>query len=74
MIHDSFGAPFAQCGEVFNSTREEFVELMSTDLLANWTAEVTADLPAAAKEKLPELPKYGSLNLNNVRDSLFAWF
>jgi DNA-directed RNA polymerase len=74
MIHDSFGAPFAQCGEVFNSTREEFVELMSTDLLANWTAEVTADLPAKAKEKLPELPKYGSLNLNNVRDSLFAWF
>jgi DNA-directed RNA polymerase len=74
MIHDSFGAPFAQCGDVFNATREEFVSLMSADLLESWTTEVTADLTPAGKASLPELPAYGSLDLNEVRDSLYAWF
>jgi DNA-directed RNA polymerase len=74
MIHDSFGAPFAQCGEVFRSTREQFVELMSGDLLRDWTEAVTAGLSAEGKAKLPNLPEYGDLDLNAVRDSVYAWF
>jgi DNA-directed RNA polymerase len=74
MIHDSFGAPYAQCGLVFSATRDEFVQLMSTDLLANWTAEVTADLSIVGKERLPEIPAYGSLDLEKVRDSGYAWY
>lgn len=74
MIHDSFGAPFAQCGTVFDSTREQFVELMSGDLLRDWTEAVTAGLSAESKDKLPSLPEYGDLDLSAVRDSVYAWF
>lgn len=74
MIHDSFGAPFAQSDEVFKTTRDQFVELMSTDLLRNWTEEVSAVLTSEQREKLPELPQYGELDLNAVRDSGYAWF
>lgn len=74
MIHDSFGAPFAQCGEVYESTREQFASLMSSDLLRAWTEQVTAALSPEARETLPELPEYGSLDLASVRDSGFAWF
>jgi DNA-directed RNA polymerase len=74
MIHDSFGAPFAQCDEVFRSTREQFAELMSGDLLREWTEHVIAGLPEGARAKLPSLPEYGDLDLNAVRDSVYAWF
>jgi DNA-directed RNA polymerase len=73
MVHDSFGAPFAQCGEVFRSTREQFINLMSNDLLAKWTADVTAPLSTEAKAKLPPLPEYGDLDLSGVTESLYAW-
>lgn len=74
MIHDSFGAPFAHSDEVFNTTRDQFVELMSTDLLRNWAEEVTAVLTPEQREKLPELPQYGELDLSAVRESGYAWF
>lgn len=74
MVHDSFGAPFAQCETVFKSTREQFINLMSPDLLARWTEQVTASLSAEAKAKLPPLPQYGDLDLSNVRESIYAWF
>jgi DNA-directed RNA polymerase len=74
MIHDSFGAPFAQCQDVFDTTREQFIELMSGDLLRQWTEDVTALLSPEGKAKLPSLPEYGELDLNEVRDSVYAWF
>ncbi|CAI8961512.1 MULTISPECIES: DNA-directed RNA polymerase [Burkholderia] len=74
MIHDSFGAPFAQCGEVFRSTREQFIELMSPDLLRSWTDDVVAALTDEQREALPEVPKYGALDLHVVRESIYAWF
>lgn len=74
MIHDSFGAPFEAIGKVFDSTREQFVELMSGDLLRDWTESVTAGLSAESKDKLPSLPEYGDLDLSAVRQSVYAWF
>lgn len=74
MIHDSFGAPFAQCDDVYAATREEFVGLMGDDLLSRWTADVTAGLDDETKSKLPPLPAYGTLDLGAVRDSQYAWF
>ncbi|KVT57927.1 DNA-directed RNA polymerase [Burkholderia ubonensis] len=74
MIHDSFGAPFAQCGDVFRSTREQFIELMSPDLLRSWADDVTASLPDEQRAPLPELPGYGELDLGVVRESVYAWF
>ncbi|MFL9902153.1 DNA-dependent RNA polymerase [Paraburkholderia fungorum] len=74
MIHDSFGAPFAEIEKVFSATREQFVELMSGDLLRDWTEAVTAGLSAEGKAKLPNPPEYGDLDLNAVRDSVYAWF
>ncbi|KVV54046.1 DNA-dependent RNA polymerase [Burkholderia cepacia] len=74
MIHDSFGAPFAQCGEVFRSTREQFIELMSPDLLRSWTDGVVAALTDEQREALPEIPEYGALDLSVVRESIYAWF
>lgn len=74
MIHDSFGAPFAQCGEVFRSTREQFITLMSPDLLRRWANDVTAALTDAQRAGLPELPSYGDLDVGVVRESVYAWF
>ncbi|MEX3555439.1 MAG: DNA-directed RNA polymerase [Burkholderia gladioli] len=74
MIHDSFGTPLAQCEEVFRSTREQFIELMSPDLLRRWTEDVTAALTDEQRETLPELPSYGTLDLSVVRESAYAWF
>lgn len=74
MIHDSFGAPFAQCGEVYESTREQFARLMTPDLLGRWTEQVTAVLTPEQKEKLPSLPEYGTLDLQQVKESIYAWF
>ncbi|KVT22994.1 DNA-directed RNA polymerase [Burkholderia ubonensis] len=74
MIHDSFGAPFAQCGDVFRSTREQFIELMSPDLLRSWADDVTAALTDDQRAALPELPGYGELDLGVVRESVYAWF
>ncbi|CAJ0898192.1 hypothetical protein R6138_04189 [Ralstonia thomasii] len=74
MVHDSFGAPFAQCDAVYATTRDTFIELMSSDLLDEWTQQVTAPLTEAQRSKLPMLPTYGELDLNAVRDSVFAWF
>lgn len=74
MIHDSFGAPFAQCGEVFSSTREQFIELMSPDLLRSWTEDVVSSLTDEQRAALPEPPSYGGLDLSVVRESIYAWF
>jgi DNA-directed RNA polymerase len=74
IIHDSSGAPFAQCGEVFRSTREQFVQLMTPDLLRKWTEDVTAMLPEEYRVALPERPGYGELDLSGVMESVFAWF
>jgi DNA-directed RNA polymerase len=74
MIHDSFGAPFADIDKVFRSTREQFVNLMSADLLQNWTDEVTVNLTDEQKATLPSIPEYGSLKLEAVRDSVYAWY
>lgn len=75
MIHDSFGAPFAQCGDVFDATRETFVELMSVDRLDAWTQQVAGPIYGApTADKLPALPPRGTLDLSAVRDSTYAWF
>lgn len=74
MVHDSFGAPFAQCQDVFDVTRDEFVALMSGDMLRTWTEQVTEELTPEQREKLPPVPEYGTLDLNAVRESGYAWF
>lgn len=53
MVHDSFGAPFAQCDDVYAATRAMFVELMSADLLDAWTQQVAAPLTQEQRDKLP---------------------
>lgn len=74
MVHDSFGAPLAQCSDVFEITREEFVRLMSRDLLREFTEQVTASLSDAGRAALPPVPEYGDLDLEAVRESLYAWY
>jgi DNA-directed RNA polymerase len=73
MVHDSFGVPFRDRGLAFDSTRAEFGRLMSGDLLRDWTDEVTADLTDEQREKLPEPPERGELDLEEVKKSWFAW-
>jgi DNA-directed RNA polymerase len=59
---------------VFDASREQFARLMSRDLLADWTEQVTAILTPEQKEKLPSLPEYGALHLDQVKESIYAWF
>lgn len=50
------------------------IGLMSSDLLRKWTEDFSADFPETDYGALPELPEYGDLDLERIRDSVYAWF
>jgi DNA-directed RNA polymerase len=74
MIHDSFGVHAADVTLLNAVLREAFVEQYTPDLLARFRDEVVEQLTAAAPEmveRVPPLPKKGSLDLDAVKNSEF---
>lgn len=73
MIHDSYGTHAADAPALANILREAFVEMFSDNILLNWTNEVLQILPKQEDKKkkvtIPELPSFGSLDLEQVLDS-----
>lgn len=73
MIHDSYGTHAADAPALANILREAFVEMFSDDILQSWSEEVLQILPKQEdkrkKIEIPELPVFGTLNLQEVLES-----
>lgn len=73
-VHDSFGC-LANRARRFNEIiREQFVEMYQThDVLSEVLEQAKRDLTQANWHKLPELPEYGSLNIEDVKNATYAF-
>ena len=70
MIHDSYGTTVAQAGQLFSIVRECFIKMYTDhDVLAEFAEE----MKPFVNEELPPLPSKGSFDINQVKDSLYAF-
>jgi DNA-directed RNA polymerase len=73
MIHDSYGVHACDTPLLAEALRVAFVEQYSSDVLATFRDEIVNQLVSSGAdklvEKMPPLPKYGTLDLNVILDS-----
>ena len=67
MIHDSFATHSNNCETLASSLRDSFADMFSEDILANLRKE----WQKMSDEPLPELPSYGSFDVNTLRSSKY---
>lgn len=74
LIHDSFATNAAQTGRFFDIIREAMVEMYENycpfEVIYQ---EAYAALSDEGRAKLPPVPKKGSLDLNGIKESLYAF-
>lgn len=74
MIHDSYGCHAGDGDIMFNTVREVFVETYtSRDVLQELHDHVATILSPRMLKKLQDPPKKGSLDLEKVKESLYAF-
>lgn len=74
MIHDSYGCPAGHGDIMFNTVREVFVDTYTkNDVLQDLHDHVQNLLSAKVVEKLPEVPSKGNLDLDLVKQSMYAF-
>lgn len=74
LIHDSFGTIPAHAGAMFKAVRETMVETYeNADVLAEFRNEFMDQLHETQLEKMPELPRPGSLDIRLILQSDFAF-
>lgn len=74
MIHDSYGAPAGHGDIMFTTVREVFVNTYSeNDVLQDLHDHIENLLSPKKAEKLPTTPKKGNLNLELVKESMYAF-
>lgn len=71
MIHDSFGVHACDVDELQYVIRDEFIKLYSDNQLAAFTVSQLNIISESAHKDLPDLPEYGDLDLEEVRDADF---
>jgi DNA-directed RNA polymerase len=74
MIHDSYGTLAADTGKLAYWLREAFIQQYTeSNVLEGFYNEIKEQLKNSENlvDKLPELPEMGSLDLQQVRDSLY---
>lgn len=72
MIHDSYGAPIAQADIMFQTVRDQFVKMYEKNDIFQQFLD-NAKNYIKNETDLPELPKKGTLNLNDIKKSLYAF-
>jgi DNA-directed RNA polymerase, mitochondrial len=73
-VHDSFGCLPSQAGRFRQIIREEFIRLYRDhDVLRDILEQAKADLPPEEWHRLPPLPEYGSLDLEEIRHAEYAF-
>lgn len=74
LIHDSFGTIPAKAGAMFRAVRETMVETYeNNDVLADFRDQFMEQLHESQLEKMPALPKAGTLDLRLILQSDFAF-
>lgn len=71
MVHDSFGTHAADIGELGYILREQFVRLYSFDILKDLQQQFVSQVPTEVAATFPELPEYGTLDINEVMESMY---
>ncbi|WP_196599052.1 DNA-directed RNA polymerase [Pectinatus frisingensis] len=72
MIHDSFGTDIAHAGSLYKTIRQEFIGLYKDqNHLENFLNDVKYLI--ADDAEIPELPKFGNLNIDNIANSDFCF-
>lgn len=74
MIHDSYGTHAGKADIMFKTVRDVFVTTYSThNVLRDLHDHIYNLLPPKLAEKLPDIPKEGTLDLENVKTSVYAF-
>lgn len=74
LIHDSFGTIPADAGSLFKAVRETLVDTYEeNDVLADFYDQFADQLHESQLDKMPEMPAKGSLNLQEILKSDFAF-
>lgn len=74
VIHDSFGTIPADAEYLFRGVRETMVETYrDNDVLLDFYKQFEYQLHESQRDKLPELPKKGKLNIEDILSSDFAF-
>lgn len=74
LIHDSFGTIPADAGKLFKAVRETMViTYENNDVLADFYDQFADQLHETQLDKMPQLPKKGNLNLQDILKSDFAF-
>lgn len=74
LVHDSFGTLAADAGNLFKAVRVTMVDIYSNnDVLAQFSEEAEKQLAECQLDEIPEMPKKGNLDLNEILQSPFAF-
>jgi DNA-directed RNA polymerase len=74
LVHDSFGTHAADTARFFVILREALVKMYTEqDVIADFAAQMKAQLPPETRENLPTPPSHGSLDRHAVIESDFAF-
>jgi len=71
-VHDSFGCLAPDVATMNKSLREAFVEIFNNNnLLEDFLKEIEPQIHESKRDKIPAIPKQGSLNILGVLKSLY---
>ncbi|MBP5090885.1 DNA-dependent RNA polymerase, partial [Pseudomonas chlororaphis] len=74
LIHDSFGTIPAKAGKMFKAVRETMVETYTeNDVLEDFREQFMEQLHESQLDKMPPIPAKGTLDLNKILESEFAF-
>ncbi|NBK20397.1 MAG: DNA-dependent RNA polymerase [Spirochaetia bacterium] len=74
VIHDSFGTIPADAGNLFKAVRESMVNTyQGRNLFEDFRDQFADQLHDSQVEKMPAIPAFGKLNLNDILESKFAF-
>ena len=74
MIHDSFGTDAAHAGQLFKTIREEFVNLYKDqNHLDTFLHQVSYLIADEDMDKVPNIPSFGKLDLEEVKKSDYCF-
>ena len=74
MIHDSFGTDAAHAGQLFKTIREEFIGLYKDqNYLQDFLEQVSYLINDDDLNKIPKIPRFGTLDLEEVKKSDFCF-